>query len=108
MGYGAFDEVLAGDLTGEDPDIESVVAAQIGDVEVYKVNHHGSRFSSNDAWLNASPQKPPSSPSAATALAIRPPTRWNGCTTTTSRPIGRTKAPPPTLIRCGIPSAARS
>ena len=52
MGYGAFDEVLAGDLTGEDPDIESVVAAQVGDVEVYKVNHHGSRFSTNDAWLD--------------------------------------------------------
>ena len=25
----------------------------VGDVEVYKVNHHGSRFSSTDAWLDA-------------------------------------------------------
>ncbi len=51
LSYGAFDEVLAGDLTGEGPDIESIVAPRVGDVEVYKVNHHGSRFSSNDAWL---------------------------------------------------------
>ena len=51
LSYGAFDEVLAGDLTSEDPDIESIVASQVGDVEVYKVNHHGSRFSTNDAWL---------------------------------------------------------
>ncbi len=52
LSYGSFDEVLAGDLTGEDPDVESVVAPQVGDVEVYKVNHHGSRFSTNDAWLD--------------------------------------------------------
>lgn len=53
LSYGAFDEVLAGDLTGEDPDIESVVAPLVGDVEVYHVNHHGSRYSSNDTWLSA-------------------------------------------------------
>ena len=51
--YGAFDEVFGGDLTGEDPDIESAVAGLVGDVEVYKVHHHGSRFSSNDIWLDA-------------------------------------------------------
>lgn len=53
LSYGEFDEVLAGDLTGEEPDIESVVAALVGDVEVYHVNHHGSRYSSNDNWLDA-------------------------------------------------------
>ena len=52
LSYGAFDEVLAGDLTGQDPDVESAVAFQVGDVEVYKVNHHGSRFSTNDTWLD--------------------------------------------------------
>ena len=51
--YGAFDEVLAGDLTGQSPDVESVVAPQVGDVEIYHVNHHGSNTSSNDAWLSA-------------------------------------------------------
>jgi competence protein ComEC len=40
-------------LPGEDPDIESVVAPLVGEVEVYHVNHHGSRFSSTDAWLDA-------------------------------------------------------
>jgi len=53
LSFGAFDEVLAGDLTGDDPDIESVVAPLVGDVEVYHVNHHGSRYSSNDTWLDA-------------------------------------------------------
>jgi beta-lactamase superfamily II metal-dependent hydrolase len=53
--YGSFDEVLAGDLTGVDPYplVESTVAPQVGDVEVYKVNHHGSKYCSSDAWLNA-------------------------------------------------------
>ena len=50
--YGAFDEVFAGDLTGDIPDIESVVAPQVGDVEVYKVSNHGSRLSSNETWLD--------------------------------------------------------
>lgn len=55
--YGEFDEVFGGDLTGgaegsSSPDIESRVAAAIGPVEVYKVHHHGSRFSSNSAFLS--------------------------------------------------------
>ena len=32
-------------------DIESSVAPLVGKVEVYKVHHHGSRYSSNAAWL---------------------------------------------------------
>ena len=51
--YGAFDHVFAGDLPGESPDIESVVGPEVGDVEVCKVNHHGSASSNTDAWLNA-------------------------------------------------------
>ncbi len=51
MTYGSFDEVLGGDLTGDSPDIESIVAPLVGDVDVYKVNHHGSQYSTNDiAW----------------------------------------------------------
>jgi beta-lactamase superfamily II metal-dependent hydrolase len=55
VSYGAFDEVMGGDLTGSspEPDVESTVGAQIGDVEVYKVHHHGSATSTNDNWLNA-------------------------------------------------------
>jgi hypothetical protein len=55
VGYGAFDEVIGGDLTGSTvrmDDVESTVAAAVGPVEVYKVHHHGSAFSSNDTWLN--------------------------------------------------------
>jgi beta-lactamase superfamily II metal-dependent hydrolase len=50
--FGAFDEVVGGDLPGASPDIESAVAPQVADVEVYKVHHHGSATSSNDNWLN--------------------------------------------------------
>lgn len=52
VSYGAFDEVMGGDLTG-DPDVESTVGPLVGDVEVYKVHHHGSATSSYDAWLAA-------------------------------------------------------
>ncbi len=54
--YGAFDEVIAGDLTGDPAsgnDVETTVGPEVGDVEVYKVHHHGSRYSSNDNWLTA-------------------------------------------------------
>ena len=53
LSYRSFDEVFGGDLPGEDPNVESTVGPLVGDVEVYKVNHHGSRFSSTDAWLDA-------------------------------------------------------
>jgi beta-lactamase superfamily II metal-dependent hydrolase len=55
--YGQFDAVIAGDLSGVTGggyvDVESTVAARIGQVEVYKVNHHASRYSSNARWLSA-------------------------------------------------------
>jgi beta-lactamase superfamily II metal-dependent hydrolase len=53
VSYGAFDEVIGGDLTGDGPDVETTVGAMVGDVEVYKVHHHGSAFSSNANWLSA-------------------------------------------------------
>ena len=52
--YGAFDEVVGGDLTsGSGNDVETTVGPKVGDVEVYKVHHHGSATSTNDAWLSA-------------------------------------------------------
>ena len=52
--YGCFDEVMGGDLTGSaGEDVESTVGPEVGDVEVYKVHHHGSAYSSNGNWLNA-------------------------------------------------------
>jgi len=47
ISYGAFDALVGGDLTGASPNIESVVAPAIGELEVYKVHHHGSGTSSN-------------------------------------------------------------
>lgn len=38
-------------------DIESSVAALVGNVEVYKVHHHGSKFSSNSTWLSTTAPK---------------------------------------------------
>jgi competence protein ComEC len=53
--FGDFDVMMAGDLSGVDTenyqDIETTVAKVVGQVEVYKVNHHGSEYSSNTAWL---------------------------------------------------------
>lgn len=54
VSYGAFDEVIGGDLTGDgSTDVETTVGPEVGDVEVYKVHHHGSAFSTNDNWLTA-------------------------------------------------------
>jgi beta-lactamase superfamily II metal-dependent hydrolase len=56
ISYGAFDEEISGDLTGDaglGNDVETGIGPQVGDIEVYKVHHHGSRYSSNDNWLNA-------------------------------------------------------
>lgn len=53
--FGRFDAVFGGDLSGMKSssyeDIETAVAPKVGEVEVYKVNHHGSRYSSNPTWL---------------------------------------------------------
>ncbi|MGD9548531.1 MAG: FlgD immunoglobulin-like domain containing protein [Candidatus Krumholzibacteriia bacterium] len=55
--YGGFDFFVAGDLTGGGlgyDDIESSVAPLSGDVDVYRVSHHGSASSSNVNFLQAS------------------------------------------------------
>jgi len=57
--YGAFDEWLGGDLDGEYAsefgytyhDIELSVAREVGDVDVYRVDHHGSDHSSSPTFL---------------------------------------------------------
>lgn len=53
--YGEFEFFVGGDLSGSDTspytDIESSVAQEVGNVDVYQVNHHGSRFSTNDSLL---------------------------------------------------------
>lgn len=56
VSYGSFDEVIGGDLTGDaagGKDIESTIGPQVGDVEIYKVHHHGSRYSTNANWVAA-------------------------------------------------------
>ncbi len=55
--YGDFQAWIGGDLTGEPAqgvtDVESEVAPFAGDVDVYTLNHHGSRTSSNATFLSA-------------------------------------------------------
>ena len=54
VSYGSFDQVIGGDLTGDgSTDVETTVGPEVGDVEIYKVHHHGSRYSTNDNWLGA-------------------------------------------------------
>lgn len=55
--YGLFRLFIGGDLTGYavsgDPDVETKTAAVTGDVDVYVVNHHGGRNSSNTVILDS-------------------------------------------------------
>ena len=59
--YGNFDEWMGGDMDGEYQiggfgysyhDIERSAAPEIGDVDVYKANHHGSSHSSNATFIH--------------------------------------------------------
>ncbi len=52
ISYGAFDALVGGDLTGN-PDVESTLLGDVGELELYKVHHHGSRYSSNNTFLDA-------------------------------------------------------
>ena len=56
VSYGSYQEEIDGDLTGDPAsgnDVETTVGPEVGDIEVYKCHHHGSRYSSNDNWLSA-------------------------------------------------------
>ena len=54
--WGEFKYVIAGDLGGYDTDtvadVESSIGWVIGDVDVLRASHHGSRYSTNPKWLN--------------------------------------------------------
>ena len=61
LSYGNFDEWLGGDLDGQYEvnsfgytyhDIELSVAPEVGDVDVYKANHHGSSHSSSATFVH--------------------------------------------------------
>jgi len=64
VAFGKFKAVIGGDLSGiasirhfgpntvEYKDIESSVAQDVGPIDVYKVHHHCSAFSSNQTWLS--------------------------------------------------------
>ncbi|MBL8956826.1 MAG: hypothetical protein JNK82_38995 [Myxococcaceae bacterium] len=61
--YGDFELFTGGDLTGATVhkdykgnkegyhDVESSIAGKVGDVEIYRVNHHGSQYSSNGCFI---------------------------------------------------------
>ncbi len=52
VSYGAFDALVGGDLTGTSPDDEeSPISSAVGEIELYKVHHHGSKYSSNATFL---------------------------------------------------------
>jgi beta-lactamase superfamily II metal-dependent hydrolase len=53
--FGNFRAEISGDLSGEDTgdykDIETPVSKKVGRLDVYKVHHHCSAYSTNEAWL---------------------------------------------------------
>lgn len=53
--FGSFDAEIGGDLSGfkdgDYEDIETRVSTKVGQIELYKVHHHCSAYSSNQAWL---------------------------------------------------------
>jgi len=59
--YGGFHAEFGGDLSGiksdDYEDIETGVGDKVKQVEVYKVHHHGSRYSSNATWLGRTKPK---------------------------------------------------
>lgn len=55
ISFGAFREVIDGDLSGDNTemyqDVETPVAPDVGEIDVYKVHHHCSSHSTNNTWL---------------------------------------------------------
>jgi beta-lactamase superfamily II metal-dependent hydrolase len=57
VSYGEFDMEFGGDLPGTSPAAEAAVGPLVGQVEVYKVHHHGSATATSAAWLAATQPK---------------------------------------------------
>jgi len=59
--FGQFVAEIGGDLSGFQTqnyqDIETSVAPLVGPIDVYKVHHHCSAYSTNDAWLSTTKPK---------------------------------------------------
>jgi beta-lactamase superfamily II metal-dependent hydrolase len=56
LAYGNYQEAICGDLTGGGSgtaNVEAIVAPQMGNADVYKVNHHGSFTSSSGPFVAA-------------------------------------------------------
>lgn len=57
VSFGTFREEIGGDLSGDNTsmyqDVETPVAPDVGKIDVYKVHHHCSSHSTNDAWMAA-------------------------------------------------------
>ena len=57
VSFGTFREEIGGDLSGDNTqmyqDVETPVAPDVGKINVYKVHHHCSSHSTNDAWIAA-------------------------------------------------------
>ena len=57
VSFGSFKEEIGGDLSGDNTtmyqDVETPVAPDVGKIDVYKVHHHCSSHSTNDAWMAA-------------------------------------------------------
>lgn len=57
VSFDNFREEIGGDLSGESTtnyqDIETSAVRSIGELDVYKVHHHCSQYSTNEAWLEA-------------------------------------------------------
>lgn len=55
VGYDSFRAEIGGDLSGDNTDqyadIETGVGPKVGHIDVYKVHHHCSSHSTNEAWL---------------------------------------------------------
>ncbi len=57
VNYDFFQAFVGGDITGYTPNIESLVAPFVGDIELLSANHHGSSTSSNPFFIRTlSPQ----------------------------------------------------